>query len=156
MRKVIEGATRSTKGKFGIVISRFNSFITKKLLKGCLDELLRCGVKESSIVVVSVPGAWEIPLVAMSLAQKKNIDAVICLGAVIRGETYHFEVVARGACSGIRKVALKTGKPVVLGVLTTNNTRQAMKRSEGKNNKGREAALVAVEMVNTMALLRKI
>lgn len=156
MRKVIEGTTRSMKGRFGIVVSRFNDFITKKLLKGCLDELLKCGVKKSNIIVVSVPGAWEIPLAAMSLAQKKNIDAVICLGAVIRGETYHFEIVAQGACSGIRKVALKTGKPVILGVLTTNNTRQAVKRSEGKNNKGREAALVAVEMVNTMAMLRKI
>jgi 6,7-dimethyl-8-ribityllumazine synthase len=156
MQKVFEGAKRSTKGKFGIVVSRFNGFVTKKLLKGCLDELLKCGVKESNIVVVSVPGAWEIPSVAMSLAKKKNIDAVICLGAVIRGETAHFDVVAYGACNGIRKVALKTGKPVVLGVLTTNNTRQAVKRSEGKNNKGREAALVAVEMVNTMALLRKI
>ena len=153
---MIESSARNKKGRFGVVVSRFNDFITRKLLKGCLEELSKCGVKESNIVVAWVPGAWEIPLAAMRLAKKKNIDAVICLGAVIRGETAHFDIVARGACDGIQKIALKTGKPAVLGVLTTENTRQALKRSEGKNNKGRDAARVAVEMVNTMATLQKI
>ena len=140
MKKVSKEVNQGKIGKFGIVVSRFNDFITLKLLAGCLDELSKCGVKESNIIVVWVPGAWEIPLVAMSLAKKKNIDAVICLGAIIRGETAHFDVVARGACGGIRKVALKTGKPAILGVLTTENTRQAERRCTGKNNKGREAA----------------
>ena len=158
MAKIIEGVARSKGERFGIVVSRFKDFITLRLLRGCLDELSKCGVKKSEVVVAWVPGAWEIPLVAMRLAHKKNIDAVICLGAVIRGETAHFDLVARGACDGIQQVSLTTGKPAVLGVLTTKNVNQAYKRSEekGKNNKGREAARVAVEMVNVLAKFKKI
>lgn len=140
----------ATKIKIGIVVSQFNDFITRKLLDGCLDELSAHGVKKSDVVVVWVPGAWEIPVAALALAQRKNIDAVICLGAVIKGETYHFEIVAEGACAGIQQAAILSGKPVVLGVLTTYNTRQAEQRSKGKNNKGREAALVALEMIETL------
>lgn len=136
--------------KIGIVVSKFNDFITRKLLDGCLDELSTQGVKRSDMSVVWVPGAWEIPVVALALAQKKNIDAVICLGAVIKGETYHFEIVADGACAGIQQAAILSGKPVVLGVLTTYNTRQAEQRSAGRNNKGREAAVVALEMIETL------
>lgn len=150
--------TKRLNYRIGVVVSRFNDFITQRLLRGCVDELVKRGVSKSSILVVQVPGAWEIPVVAQQLALKKNIDAVICLGAVIRGETAHFDIVAQGSCSGIQQAALTTGKPVVLGVLTTENTKQAYARSSDKkrNNKGREAACVALEMIDTLLSLKKI
>ena len=138
--------------RFGIVVSKFNEFITKRLLKSCLDELARSGVADKNITVVWVPGSIEIPVTALKLAEKKTIDAVICLGAVIRGETFHFELVARGACEGIVQVALLTKKPVIFGVITTETVDQAYQRSEEKgDNKGRDAAQAAMAMVNLLA-----
>ena len=135
------------KGKIGIVASKFNEFITKRLLEGCLDELNIQGVRKTDIIVVWVPGAFEIPVVALKLAKKKSINAVICLGAVIRGETFHFEIVAQGAAFGIGQASLLTEKPIILGVLTTDTVTQAYKRSQKKgDNKGREAAMTAIDM----------
>ncbi len=158
MAKIIEGIARGKGLKIGVIVARFNDFVTLRLLRGCLDELAKCGVRKSEMVVIWVPGAWEIPVAAMKLAKKKNIDAVICLGAVIKGETAHFDFVAQGTCDGIQRVALTTGKPAILGVLTTKNVEQAYKRSEekGENNKGREAARVAIEMVHVLAKFKKI
>ena len=140
--------------KIGIVASKFNEFITKRLLNACLEELHQCGVKREHVTTVFVSGSLEIPVVALKMAKKKNIDAVICLGAVIRGETYHFEVVANTAADGIAQVALLTSKPVIFGILTTNNEDQAYKRSELKGtNKGREAAVTALEMIDLLSQL---
>lgn len=140
--------------KYGIVVSRFNEFITKRLLDGCLDELSRNGIKKTAITIVPVPGSLEIPVAALQLAKKKSIDAVICLGAVIKGETLHFDLVARGAAQGIMQVSLMTGKPVLFGVLATDTVNQAYKRSQIKgDNKGRDVALAAIEMVG---ILKKI
>ncbi len=135
--------------KIAIVVSRFNEFITKKLLTGCLKELLRLGIKQNEITVAWVPGAFEIPVAALKFARKKKIDAVICLGAVIRGETMHFELVAQGAAFGITEVALTTGKPVIFGILATETVDQATKRC-GRENKGIEAARNALQMVNLL------
>ena len=151
MKKAIKKFSRGKKKKFAVVVSHFNEFITKNLLTGCLAEFVRSGVKKTDITVVWVPGAWEIPIAALKLAKKKNIAAVICLGCVIRGETAHFDFVARGACDGIGQVALSTGKPVVLGVLTTDTVRQAEERSKLKgNNKGQEAAEAAIAMAGIL------
>ena len=137
--------------RFGIVVSAFNEPITLRLLQGCLKEFSKLGVVEKNITVMHVPGAFEIPVAASVLAHKKNIDAVVCLGAVIRGETLHFELIAHQVAAGVMKVSLDTRKPVVFGVLTTDTIAQAMSRSENKNdNKGSEAVRVAVEMVNVL------
>jgi 6,7-dimethyl-8-ribityllumazine synthase len=137
------------KARIAIVASSFNDFITKGLLGACLMELQRQGLKEDQITTVWVPGSFEIPLVALKLAKRKNIDAVICLGAVIRGETYHFEVVANECARGIMQAGLMTAKPVIMGVLTTDTVAQAQARSGGKstNNKGRDCARAALEMI---------
>jgi len=149
MVKTFAGNYKGRDKKISIVVSRFNEFITSKLLEGCLDELLRCNVKKKDIKVYWVPGAYEIPSTALKIAKKKGVDAVICLGAVIRGETYHFELVAQGASEGIAQVALTTGKPIIFGVLTTDTIEQAYKRSQEKgDNKGRDSALSAIEMVD--------
>jgi len=153
MVKLIAGEAKSRNARYGIIVSAFNEFITQRLLEGCLDELKKCGVKDKDITVVRVPGAFEIPLVAEKLARRKNIHAVICLGAVIRGETIHFDIVAENAGRGILQAGLATGKPVILGVITTDTVKQAYARSSKKDHKGRDAARAAVEMVNT---LRKI
>ncbi len=143
-----------TKIHIAIVVSKFNDFITKKLLHACLKELRRHGVDERCMTVVWVPGSMEIPVTALRLAKKKNVNAVICLGAVIRGETYHFEVVANETGRGIMQAGLLSGKPVIMGVLTVHTVSQAHKRSQDKGvNKGRDAAAAAVEMVR---LLKKI
>ena len=143
------------KARIAIVASSFNDFITKELLSACLDELRLKGLKDNHLTAVWVPGAFEIPLTALKLARRKDIDAVICLGAVIRGDTYHFEVVANECARGIMEVSLIAGKPVIMGVLTTDTVGQAQARAGGKSgdNKGREAALVALEMI---ALLERI
>ena len=143
---------KPSKKKFAVVVARFNDFITRRLLKACLQELIHQGIKNDAITTVWVPGSFELPIVAKKLALKKNIDAVICLGAVIRGETFHFELVAREAARGIQNAALETLKPVILGVLTTDNINQAYKRSEETKgpNKGRDAALAAIEMVDLL------
>jgi len=140
---------RSMKIRIAIVASSFNDFITKRLLKGCLEEMKRNGLGEGQITVVWVPGAFEIPLTALRLAKRKNIDVVICLGAVIRGETYHFEVVSNECARGIMEASLLTNKPVIMGVLTTDTVAQAQARAGEKsgNNKGRDAAQAALEMI---------
>jgi 6,7-dimethyl-8-ribityllumazine synthase len=138
--------------KFAIVVSRFNEFITHRLLHGCLKELKAAGIKEANISISWVPGALELPVTALKLAQKKNIAAVIGLGAVIRGETYHFELVANEAARGLMDVSLRTGKPVIFGVLSTDTIEQANQRSrlDRGDNKGRDAAETALEMVNVL------
>lgn len=140
--------------KIGIVASRFNEFISQRLLEGCLDELSRRGIKKKEVAVFWVPGSFEIPLAALKLAGREDFCAVICLGAVIRGETAHFDFVAQGAAQGIARASLLTGKPVIFGVLTTDTVDQAYKRSEKKGvNKGRDAAIAAVEMIDLLKQL---
>ena len=141
--------TKSNKARIAIVAARFNDFITKRLLRACLTQLQRQGLANGRITTVWVPGAFEIPLTAMTLAKRKDIDAVICLGAVIRGETYHFEVVANECARGIMQAALTASKPVIMGVLTTDTVAQALARSGGKGgrNKGRDAARAALDMI---------
>jgi len=147
MVKVIEGNLDASKLTFGIIVSRFNDLISKGLLAGAEDCLKRHGAKENSIEVVWVPGAFEIPLIAKKIA--KNYDAVICLGAVIRGATPHFEYVASEAAKGIAKVSLDSGVPVIFGILTTDNLEQALERSGAKpGNKGFAAAMSAIELAN--------
>lgn len=137
--------------KFGIIVSRFNDFITSKLLEGAEDALLRHGVNEDDIEVTWVPGSFEIPLVAQKLAGTKRYDAIICLGAVIRGGTPHFEYVAAEVTKGIAQVALNTGLPVAYGVLTCDTIEQAIERAGTKQgNEGARAALTAIEMANLL------
>jgi 6,7-dimethyl-8-ribityllumazine synthase len=152
--KTLEGKLNAKGLKFGIVIARFNEFISSKLLSGCMDGLTRHGADSESIDVVWSPGAFEIPLLAKKLAAGKKYDAVICLGAVIRGATPHFDFVAAEVSKGIANVALETGKPVIYGVLTTDSIEQAIERAGTKGgNKGFDAALAAIEMAD---LLRSI
>jgi len=147
MVKVIEGNLDASKLKVGIVISRFNELISKGLLGGAEDCLKRHGAKEANIEVIWVPGAFEIPFIAKKVA--KNYDAVICLGAVIRGGTSHFEYVASEASKGVAKVSMETGVPIIFGILTTDNLEQALERAGAKpGNKGFDAALSAIEMAN--------
>ncbi len=132
-------------------MSRFNSFITERLLEGALDCLRRQGVSEDALTVVRVPGAWEIPLVARRLVQARADDAVICLGAVIRGSTPHFDYVAAEVSKGIAQVSLESGVPIAFGILTTENLEQAIERAGSKaGNKGFAAAEAAIEMVNLL------
>jgi len=158
MGKVIdEAGKKSLSKKYAVVVARFNDFITRNLLAGCLDELQKLGVRKNNVTVVWVPGSFEIPVTARRLAKKKDIAAVICLGAVIRGETSHFGLVAGNAASGISQTALDTGKPVIFGVITAETVNQAYARSEEKgDNKGRDAAQAAVEMVNVFSQVSKI
>ena len=149
MFKVIEGNLMAKGYKFALIVSRFNEFINKKLLEGAIDCLSRHGSTESDIDIIWVPGAFEIPLIALKTAQNDRYDAVICLGAVIRGATPHFEYVATEVSKGIAGVSLQTQKPVIFGVLTTDNIEQAIERAGTKSgNKGWEAGLTAIEMVN--------
>ena len=143
------------KARIAIVASSFNDFITKGLLKACLMELKRQGLDDKQITTVWVPGAFEIPLAALKFAKRKDIDAVICLGAVIRGETYHFEVVSNECARGMMEASLMAAKPVIMGVLTTDTVAQAQARAGSKsgNNKGREAARDALQMI---ALLKEL
>ncbi len=154
MGKLFEGVLLGEGLKIGVVISRFNEFITSKLLEGTKDALLRHGVNQDNIDVAWVPGAFEIPLVARNLAQTKRYDAVICLGAVIRGATPHFEYIAAEVTKGIAKVGLDTGLPVSYGIITADTLEQAIERAGTKaGNKGFDAAVDTIEMVN---LLRNI
>lgn len=149
MPKVLEGRLFGEGYKFGIVVSRFNDFITSKLLDGALDALNRHGVKDEDIVIVKVPGSFEIPLAAKKLAQSKKYDAVICLGTVIRGATPHFDYIAAEVSKGIANTALELGIPISFGVLTTDNLEQAIERAGSKiGNKGWDAAIAALELVN--------
>jgi len=154
--RTIEGKLDAKGLRFGIVISRFNEFISGKLLSGCLDGLSRHGADEKHIDVVWAPGAFELPLLAKKLATAKEnrYDAVICLGTVIRGATPHFDFVASEVSKGIANVGLETGKPVIYGVLTTDSIEQAIERAGSKSgNKGFDAALAAIEMANLMKVL---
>lgn len=140
--------------KFAIVVARFNDFITKRLLEGAENTLVRHGVESEDISIVWVPGSFEIPLAAKRVAESKNVDAIICLGCIIRGETSHFELVAQETAKGIARVATKSGIPTILGVITVENLKQAIDRAGAKmGNKGAEAALAAIEMANLLARL---
>jgi 6,7-dimethyl-8-ribityllumazine synthase len=139
--------------KFGIVVSRFNPRVTEKLLEGAVEGLKECGTEEKHILIFEVPGAFEIPQAAARVIQCRIVDALICLGAVIRGDTPHFDYICSEASRGIMEVGLKTGVPVLFGVLTVDHLKQALRRSEGKDNKGREAALSAVEMASLFRFL---
>ena len=140
--------------RFGIVIARFNEFISGKLLAGCLDGLRRPGAEDECIDVAWSPGAFEIPLLAQRMAISKKYDAIICLGAVIRGATPHFDYVASEVSKGVAHVGLETGMPVIFGVLTTENLEQAIERAGTKSgNKGVDASLAAIEMANLLRLI---
>ncbi len=150
--KVLEGFLhKGEKFKFGIVASRFNSAIVDRLVEGAIDCLTRHGVSEENITLVKVPGAWEIPLAAKKLAKRKDIDAVIALGAVIRGATPHFEYVAAEVSKGLANVSLEVEKPITFGIITADTLEQAIERAGTKmGNKGWEAALAALEMVEVL------
>lgn len=149
--RIIEGNLVAEGIKVGIVVGRFNEFIGSKLLGGALDGLKRHGVLEENIDVAWVPGAFEIPLVAKKMAKNERYDAVICLGAVIKGATSHFDYVCAEASKGIASVSLNTEKPVVFGVLTTDTIEQAIERAGTKaGNKGYDSAVTAIEMVNLL------
>lgn len=152
--KVMEGNLTSAGQKIGIVASRFNEFITGKLLGGAIDAFLRHGGNEEDITVAWVPGAFEIPLIAKKMVESGKYDSVVCLGAVIRGATPHFDMVANEATKGIATVGLQCGVPVIFGILTTDSIEQAVERAGTKaGNKGFEAVTSAIEMVN---LIRKV
>jgi 6,7-dimethyl-8-ribityllumazine synthase len=156
MGKVFEGQLSATGLRFAIVVSRFNSFITERLLGGALDALRRSGAAEDMLDIVKVPGSWEVPLVAGELARQHRYDAVICLSAVIRGETPHFDYVAAEVAKGVAHVSAETGVPVAFGVLTTNTLEQAIDRAGTKGgNKGFDAATTAIEMANLLRALRQ-
>jgi 6,7-dimethyl-8-ribityllumazine synthase len=152
--RTVEGKLVGEGLSFALVVSRFNSFITERLLEGALDSLRRRGVREADLTVVRVPGAWEIPIVAKRLAtlpKTKLADAVICLGAVIRGSTPHFDYVAAEVSKGIAQVSLETGVPISFGILTTDTLEQAIERAGSKaGNKGAAAAEAAIEMVSLL------
>ena len=154
MVKIIQGDLSGKGLKIGIVAARFNDFITSRLVDGALDGLQRHGVAEADIEIVRVPGAYEIPLAARMIAQSRKFDAVICLGAVIRGATPHFEYVSAEVSKGVASVSLETGLPVIFGVLTTDTIEQAIERAGTKSgNKGWDAAISAIEMANVMKQL---
>jgi 6,7-dimethyl-8-ribityllumazine synthase len=154
-QKIIEGSFEGKGLTFAIVVSRFNNFITDRLLDGALDALNRHSVHLDDLEIVKIPGAWEMPLVAAELARQKRHDAIICLGAVIRGDTPHFDYVAGNAASGLANVAAETGTPIAFGVLTTNTLEQAIDRAGAKSgNKGFDAAMTAIEMANLLKQIR--
>lgn len=151
----IEGHLSASKLKVAIVTARFNEFITSKLLGGAIDALARHDINPSNIDEIWVPGAFEIPLAAMTLAESKKYDAVICLGAVIRGSTSHYDYVCNETAKGISQASLKTGVPVIFGVLTTDTIEQAIERAGTKaGNKGWDAGMAAIEMANLMPKLQ--
>jgi 6,7-dimethyl-8-ribityllumazine synthase len=155
MARVIEGKLWGEGLRLGIVVSRFNGFITERLLEGTIDGLVRHGVRDEDIDVLRVPGSFEIPVAAKRLATLNRYHAIICLGAVIRGATPHFDYVAGQVSSGIASLALETGVPCIFGILTTDTVEQAIDRAGTKmGNKGWEAALSAVEMANVFAQLQ--
>lgn len=156
MSRVLEGQLTAAGLRFAIIVSRFNGFITERLLAGAMDALTRTGADADLIDVVKVPGSWEIPLVAAELARGHRYDAVVCLSAVIRGETPHFDYVAAEAAKGVAHASYETGVPVAFGVLTTNTLEQAIDRAGAKGgNKGFDAAMSAIEMANLLRTLRQ-
>ena len=156
MPRFIEGKHDAQGLRFGILVSRFNHFVTEKLLEGALDALKSHRCRDEDVTVVRVPGAFELPLAAEKLAGSRNYDALVCLGAVIRGDTPHFEYVSEAVTHGIVQVIARHQIPIGFGVLTTNDVQQAMDRSGSKDsNKGYEAALTAIEMVNAIRQLSR-
>lgn len=154
MTKIIEGKLDASGFRFGIVVSRFNSFISERLVEGALDALVRHGADTENVQLVRVPGAYEIPMTAKKMAESGRYDAIICLGAVIRGATPHFDYVSAEVSKGIAAVSLDSGIPVAFGVLTTDNLEQAIERAGSKaGNKGFDAAVSAIEMVNLFKAL---
>jgi 6,7-dimethyl-8-ribityllumazine synthase len=157
MSRIFEGQLSAAGMRFAVVVSRFNSFITERLLAGAMDALARTGANADLIDIIKVPGSWEVPLVAGEVARQHRYDAIICLSAVIRGETPHFDYVASEAARGIAHVASETGVPVAFGVLTTNTLEQAIDRAGAKGgNKGFDAAMTAVEMANLLRTIRQV
>ena len=155
MPKHLEGGFHAKGLKVAVVVGRFNSFITDRLLEGALDAWRRHGGDEGDVQVIKVPGSWEMPVVTAELARAKRHDAIVCLGAVIRGETPHFDYVAGNAASGLASLAVETGVPVAFGILTTNTVEQAVDRSGAKSgNKGFDAVVTAIEMANLMKQIR--
>ncbi len=151
MPEIIEGKLDAKGFRFGLIVSRFNSFICERLLEGATDTLLRHGADEQQLTTVRVPGAFEIPLIAQKMAASGKYDAIVCLGAVIRGGTPHFDYVCSEVTKGVASVSLDSGLPVAFGVLTTDSVEQAIERAGTKaGNKGSEAAMSAIEMVNLM------
>jgi 6,7-dimethyl-8-ribityllumazine synthase len=156
MSRVFEGQLSAAGLRFAIVVSRFNSFITERLFNGAMDALTRTGGNPDLIDVIKVPGSWEVPMIAAELARQHRYDAVICLSAVIRGETPHFDYVAAEAAKGVAHASFETGVPVAFGVLTTNTLEQAIDRAGVKGgNKGFDAAMSAIEMANLLRSLHQ-
>lgn len=156
MPQIIDAKLTAQGRKFGIIVSRFNDFITAKLVDGAMDALIRSGADDQDIVIVKVPGAFEIPLAARIMASQKKYDAIICLGAVIRGATSHYDYVCAEVSKGIASVSLDTGLPVMFGILTTETIEQAIERAGTKaGNKGFEVAMGAIEMANLGEILGK-
>lgn len=154
MEKMIKASLIVKDKKFGIVVSRFNEFLSSKLVEGAVDTLKQHGAGENSVDIVWVPGSFEIPVIAQKIARSKKYDAVICLGIIIKGDTPHFDYIASEAAKGVSKVSLDTGVPCIFGIITADNLEQAIERTGTKQgNKGRDAALSAIEMAN---LLEKI
>jgi 6,7-dimethyl-8-ribityllumazine synthase len=155
MPKVLEGIISAEGFKFAVVVSRFNDFISSKLVEGALDALKRHGVNEDDVTLVKVPGAFEIPIAAKKLTEKDDFDAIICLGAVIRGATSHFDYVASEVAKGIAIVSLESNVPVTFGVLTTDNLEQAIERAGSKaGNKGWDASMAAMEMASLFKTMK--
>lgn len=151
----IEGALEGKGLRVAVTVARFNSFITDRLLAGALDGLRRHGVSEDAVTLVRVPGSWELPVTVKALAESGKYDAIVCLGAVIRGDTPHFDYVAGEAAKGLAQVQSATGVPVAFGVLTTNTLEQAIDRAGAKSgNKGFEAAVTVIEMANVLKQIR--
>ena len=156
MPRIIEGGLSAKGLKFGLVVSRFNDFIGSKLLEGAVDTLLRSGASDGDIDVVKVPGSFETPVAAQAMIKNGRYDAVICLGAIIRGSTPHFDYIASEAAKGIAKLSLEAGLPISFGIITADNLEQAIERAGTKSgNKGRDAALSAIEMANLFKELGK-
>lgn len=155
--KVIEGKFNEPVGRYGIVVSRWNNFITDKLKDGALDTFRRHGISDEHITVAYCPGAYEIPLTAQTMAETGKYDAILAIGVVIRGATAHFDFVAGTANNGVLQTNLKTGVPIIFGVLTTDTIEQSVERAGTKSgNKGEEAALVAIEMVSLLKQLKSV
>ncbi len=156
MPKILEGKLIAEGKKFALIVSRFNDFITDRLVSGALDALTRSGAKDADIEIAKVPGAFEIPLLAKKLAEKGKYDAVICLGAVIRGSTSHYDYVCAEASKGIASASMDTGVPIIFGIVTTDTIEQAIERAGTKaGNKGWSAAMSAIEMANLIEIVGK-
>ncbi len=154
-RQIIEGNLDAKGLKFALLVTRFNSLITERLLSGALDALARTGCRDEDIEIIKAPGSWELPVVVRQLAATKKYDAIICLSAIIRGDTPHFDYIAAEASKGLAQTAMEFGVPVAFGVLTCDTLEQAIDRAGGKSgNKGFDAAMSAVEMGNLMRRLR--